>query len=212
MQSAGGDAPGVMQQQAVLHTSDIVPGLLATGRVDDSQYAIRQGHGTETVVYDVKTWEDSGATGHRAGRYFAVLRRRLQAGDLATGAVAQTGALLFLADLADLADLAPAGARLSGAPLFAVVAAGIGTVALVVGLRACARPESLTDWPTAVREAVRDVGGSTQVLLAVATAALCAWMLVPPGFLVPGPPARALTAVHVRPAAMSGSQGARGAG
>ncbi|MFE3857712.1 hypothetical protein ACFXPN_42075 [Streptomyces griseorubiginosus] len=131
-----------------------------------------------------------------AGRYFAVLRRRLRAGDLAAGAVALAGALLFLA------DLALAGAGLPGAPVFAVVAAGVGTAALVVGLRACARPESLTDWPAAVREAardsVRDLGGSALVLLAVATAALCAWMLVPLAFLVPGPLALALTAVHVR--------------
>lgn len=131
-----------------------------------------------------------------AGRYFATLRRRLRAGDLGAGAVALAGALLFLA------DLALAGAGLPAAPLFAVVAAGIGAVALVVGLRACARPESLTDWPAAVREAardaVRDVGGSALVLLAAATAALCAWMLVPLAFLVPGPLALALTAVHVR--------------
>lgn len=75
-----------------------------------------------------------------AGRYFAVLRRRLRVGDLAAGAVAVAGALLCVA------DLALAGAGLPGAPLFAVVAAAIGTGALVVGLRACARPESLTDW------------------------------------------------------------------
>ncbi|WP_328744866.1 hypothetical protein OHT57_05350 [Streptomyces sp. NBC_00285] len=138
-----------------------------------------------------------------AGRYFAVLRRRLRAGDLAAGAVALAGALLFLA------DLALAGAGLPGAPLFATVAAGIGAAALVVGLRACARPESLTDWPAAVREAardaVRDVGGSALVLLALATAVLCAWMLVPLAFLVPGPLALALTAVHVRLAVMPGS-------
>ncbi|MFE1838189.1 hypothetical protein [Streptomyces sviceus] len=139
-----------------------------------------------------------------AGRYFVALRRRSRAGDLAAGAVALAGALLFLA------DLALAGAGLPGAPLFAVVAAGIGTAALVVGLRACARPESLTDWPAAVREAardaVRDVGGSALVLLAVAAAALCAWMLVPLAFLVPGPLALALTAVHVR---LAGSQAGR---
>lgn len=75
-----------------------------------------------------------------AGRYFAALRRRLRYGDLAVGAVALAGALLLLA------DLALAGAGLPGAPLFAVVAAAVGTAALVVGLRACARPESLTDW------------------------------------------------------------------
>ncbi|MFF0013733.1 hypothetical protein [Streptomyces sp. NPDC005374] len=137
-----------------------------------------------------------------AGWYFTVLRRRLRAGDLAAGAVALAGALLFLA------DLALAGAGLPGAPLFAVVAACIGVAALVVGLRACARPESLTDWPAAVRaaarDAVRDVGGSALVLLAVATATLCAWMLVPLAFLAPGPLALALTAVHVRQNAESG--------
>ncbi|MGW0421538.1 hypothetical protein [Streptomyces sp. NPDC003015] len=138
-----------------------------------------------------------------AGRYFAVLRRRLRVGDLAAGAVALAGALLLLA------DLALAGAGLPGAPLFAVVAAAIGAGALVVGLRACARPESLTDWPNAVRQAagdaVRDVGGSALVLLAVATAALCAWMLVPLAFLAPGPLALALTAVQVRLSVMSRS-------
>ncbi|MFJ4935756.1 hypothetical protein ACIP8U_18000 [Streptomyces pseudovenezuelae] len=136
-----------------------------------------------------------------AGRYFAALRRRLRYGDLAAGAVALAGALLLLA------DLALAGAGLPGAPLFAVVAAAVGTAALVVGLRACGRPESLTDWPAAVRraarDAVQDVGGSVLVLLAVATAALCAWMLVPLAFLVPGPLALALTAVDVRQAVTS---------
>ncbi|GAA4059783.1 ABC transporter substrate-binding protein [Streptomyces shaanxiensis] len=79
-QAAGGDAPDVMQldyrqidqyasggvlldlakQKAVLRTSEIDPGLLATGRLDDTQYAIPQGRGTETVAYDVKTWKKSG--------------------------------------------------------------------------------------------------------------------------------------------------------
>ncbi|MEV0634596.1 hypothetical protein AB0I77_06400 [Streptomyces sp. NPDC050619] len=138
-----------------------------------------------------------------AGRYFAVLRRRLRVGDLVAGIVALAGALLFVA------DLALAGAGLPGAPLFAVVAAAIGAGALVVGLRACARPESLTDWPAALREAardaVRDAGGTGLVLLAVATAALCAWMLVPLAFLTPGPLALALTAIDVRFAAISKS-------
>jgi hypothetical protein len=78
----------------------------------------------------------------------------------------------------------------------------IGACAAVVGLRACGRPESLTDWRAAVRGAARDAaadpGGSGLVLLAVATAALCAWTLVPLAFLVPGPLALALTAVDVR--------------
>ncbi|MGX1566669.1 hypothetical protein [Streptomyces sp. NPDC055506] len=131
-----------------------------------------------------------------AGRYFALLRRRLRAGDLLAGGVALAGLLLLSA------DLALAGAGLPGARLFAVAAAVIGACATVVGLRACGRPESLTDWRAAVRgaarDAVADAGGSGLVLLAVATAALCAWMLLPLAFLVPGPMALALTAVDVR--------------
>ncbi|MFF5369589.1 hypothetical protein [Streptomyces sp. NPDC013187] len=131
-----------------------------------------------------------------AGRYFALLRRRSRAGDLVAGSVVLAGLLVFAA------DVALAGAGLPGAPLFAVAAAVIGTVAVVVGLRACGRPESLTDWRAAVRgagrDAVADVGGSGLVLLAVATAALCAWMLLPLAFLVPGPLALALTAVDIR--------------
>ncbi|MFJ5730503.1 hypothetical protein [Streptomyces paradoxus] len=131
-----------------------------------------------------------------AGRYFALLRRRSRLGDLVAGAVALAGLLLLAA------DLALAGAGLPGAPLFAVAAAVIGACAAVVGLRACGRPESLTDWRAAVRgagrDAVADVGGSGLVLLALATAALCAWMLLPLAFLAPGPLALALTAVDVR--------------
>ncbi|MFK0154020.1 hypothetical protein ACIQVK_18345 [Streptomyces sp. NPDC090493] len=131
-----------------------------------------------------------------AGRYFTVLRRRLRPADLVAGLVALAGALLCAADLA----LARAG--LPGAAPFAAVAAAIGVGALVVGLRACARPESRTDWRAAVRaaalDAVRDPGGSALVLLAVVAAALCAWMLVPLAFLAPGPLALALTAVGLR--------------
>ena len=50
----------------------------------------------------------------------------------------------------------------------------------------------------AARDSVRDVGGSGLVLLALAAAALCAWMLLPLAFLAPGPLALALTAVDVR--------------
>lgn len=131
-----------------------------------------------------------------ARRYVAVLRERFRAGDLAAGAVALAGALLFAA------DLALAGAGLPGARAFAVTAAVIGACAVIVGLRACARPASLTDWRTALREAARDaagdVGGSALLLLAVAAAALCAWMMLPLAFLVPGLLALALTAIDLR--------------
>lgn len=79
-QAAGGDAPDVMQldhrqidqyasggvlldlakQKAVLRTEEIDAGLLATGRLDGTQYAIPQGRGTETVAYDVKAWKATG--------------------------------------------------------------------------------------------------------------------------------------------------------
>ncbi|WP_320785121.1 ABC transporter substrate-binding protein [Streptomyces sp. CRN 30] len=79
-QAAGGDAPDVMQldyrqidqyasggvlldlaaEQDALRTSGIEPGLLATGRVDGTQYAVPQGRGTETLVYDVAAWKESG--------------------------------------------------------------------------------------------------------------------------------------------------------
>ncbi|GAA3812350.1 hypothetical protein GCM10022403_052620 [Streptomyces coacervatus] len=146
--------------------------------------------------------EDRPAT---AGRYFALLRRRLWVGDLMAGAAALAGALLFAV------DLALAGAGLPGAPLFAVTAAGIGACVTLVALRARARPESLDHWPTALREAardaVRDLGGSGLVLLVAATAGVCAWVLVPLAFLAPGPPALALTAVDVRCAAVAGREG-----
>ncbi|WP_432197824.1 hypothetical protein [Streptomyces sp. bgisy027] len=55
----------------------------------------------------------------------------------------------------------------------------LGEQEAVAGLCACARPELLTDWRTALRRAardwVRDMGGCGLVLLVVVTAALCAW-------------------------------------
>ncbi|MFF1697551.1 hypothetical protein ACFVXC_28700 [Streptomyces sp. NPDC058257] len=131
-----------------------------------------------------------------ARRYVALLRERLRPGDLVAGAVALAGALLFAA------DLALAGAGLPGARVFAVTAAVIGACAVIVGLRACARPESIGDWRAAARAAAgdsaRDVGGSALVLLALAASVLCAWMMLPLAFLVPGPLVMALTAIDVR--------------
>ncbi|WP_326575405.1 hypothetical protein OG889_08995 [Streptomyces sp. NBC_00481] len=137
--------------------------------------------------------EDRPAT---AGHFLVALRRRLRPGDLGAGLVALGGLVLVLA------DLALAGAGLPGGRAFALLAAALGTGAAVIGLRACGRPESVDDWPAAVRgaarDAVRDPGGSALVVLAVATATLSAWMLLPLAFLVPGPLALALTAVDVR--------------
>ncbi|MBE4734589.1 MULTISPECIES: hypothetical protein [Streptomyces] len=131
-----------------------------------------------------------------AARFLGALRRRLRPGDLAAGLLALGG--LFLA----LVDLALAGAGLPGGRAFALLVAALGGCAAVIGLRACARPESVGDWPAAVRgaarDAVRDPGGSALVVLAVATAAASAWMLLPLVFLVPGLLALALTAVDVR--------------
>jgi multiple sugar transport system substrate-binding protein len=78
-QAAGGDAPDVMQldyrqidqyasagvlldlgKHNVLRAGDIDQGLLATGVVGGGQYAIPQGRGTETVVYDAKQWKAAG--------------------------------------------------------------------------------------------------------------------------------------------------------
>ncbi|HSX97644.1 MAG TPA: hypothetical protein VLG91_09665 [Streptomyces sp.] len=139
-----------------------------------------------------------------AGRFLVALRRRLRPGDLAAGFLALAALVLVLA------DLALAGAGLPGGRAFALLAAAIATVAGVVGLRACARPESVGDWPAALRgaarDAVRDPGGSALVVLAVATAALSAWMLLPLALLVPGPLALALTAVDVRADGVRGKE------
>ncbi|MCD9880052.1 ABC transporter substrate-binding protein [Streptomyces guryensis] len=87
IQATGGDAPDVMQLdyrqidqyasghvlldlgkvKGDLRTAEIDPGLLATGRVDGTQYAVPQGRGTETVVYDVKAWKASGVVLPRKG-------------------------------------------------------------------------------------------------------------------------------------------------
>ncbi|MFI8998505.1 hypothetical protein [Streptomyces sp. NPDC053542] len=148
-----------------------------------------------------RQWYDEPCT---AGRYFAALRARRWRADLAAG-----GVLLGLGALV-AADAALAAAGLPGAGPFALFLAAVGAVLAVTGLRACAQPaaaESLPDgaaggWRAAVRASaartVQDLPGSLLVLLALATAAVCAWTVPPLLFLLPGPLAVALTAVEAR--------------
>lgn len=86
--------------------------------------------------------------------------------------------------------------------MFAGAAALVAAAALTVGLRACGRPESTTDWRTAIRaaahDAARDLPGTGLVLLAATTRFLCTCMLLPLAFLVPGPLALALVAIDGR--------------
>ena len=81
-QAAGGDAPDVMQldyrqinqyatsgilldlgKHPELRTTDIDKGLLATGVVDDKQYALPVARGAETMPYDAALWRKAGVPG-----------------------------------------------------------------------------------------------------------------------------------------------------
>ncbi|MEV0599920.1 hypothetical protein AB0I82_11580 [Streptomyces sp. NPDC050315] len=161
-----------------------------------------------------RQWYDEPCT---AGRYFAALRARRWRADLAAG-----GVLLGLGALV-AADAALAAAGLPGAVPFALFLAAVGAVLAVTGLRACAsydmaegRPGGAPDgtaggWRAAVRtgaaRTVRDLPGSLLVLLALATAAVCAGTVPPLLFLLPGPLAVALTAVEARRAGPSATAG-----
>ncbi|MEU8349786.1 ABC transporter substrate-binding protein [Streptomyces sp. NPDC048845] len=84
-QAAGGDAPDVMQldyrqinqyatagvlldlgARDAVRTGGIDKGLLATGAVDGTQYAVPLGRGTQAVVYDTGAWRASGVELPRA--------------------------------------------------------------------------------------------------------------------------------------------------
>lgn len=144
-----------------------------------------------------------------AGRYFAALRTRVaRRGEWTAGACVLGFAALVAAD----AGLATAG--LPGAVPFALVLAVVAGAAAVVGLRAAASPEAEHDvtgglsgglpgsWRAAVRagagRTAADLPGSGMVVLALCTAAVCAWALPPVLLLLPGPLALALTAVELR--------------
>ncbi|WP_052864363.1 hypothetical protein [Streptomyces niger] len=131
-----------------------------------------------------------------AGHYVRALRARRWRADLAAGGLLLAFGALFAADAA----LAAAG--LPGAVPFAVFLAAVGTVLAATGLRACARHDTAGGWRAAVRASAartaRDLPGSLLILLALGTAAVCAWTLPPLLFLVPGPLAVALTAIELR--------------
>ncbi|MFI0778334.1 hypothetical protein [Streptomyces sp. NPDC021212] len=146
---------------------------------------------TACAVLDRRVREDAPAT---AGGYLRALRARLRTGDLLAGAgTLAGGALLLFNALA-------AGAGLPGAVAFRPALLIVGGLLVVVLLRACARPESATSWRTALRSAayatVRTPRASLLLLLAVATAAVCAWAYPPLVFLVPGPLAIAARATE----------------
>ncbi|MDT0549090.1 MULTISPECIES: hypothetical protein [Streptomyces] len=126
--------------------------------------------------------------------YFRALRARLRTGDLLAGAAVVAGGALVLF------NALVAGAGLPGAAVFRPALLAAGALLAVVLLRACARPESAISWRQAARaaayETVRAPRGSVVLLLAVATAAVCAWAYPPLALLVPGPLALAARAVE----------------
>lgn len=144
-----------------------------------------------------------------AGRYVAALRSRLRhRSDWVAGCVLAATVLVLAA------DAALAGAGLPGARPFATVLGVTAALGAVIGLRACARyglpagagaAGQRGGWSLSVRAAatrtVRDLPGSGLVLLALSTAGVCAWMLPPLLFLVPGPLALALVGIELRAAA-----------
>jgi hypothetical protein len=145
---------------------------------------------TACVVLERRVHHDEPAT---VAHYAATLRARLRPGDLLAGAAALGGVALLLL------NAAITGAGLPGAAVIRPALALAGVFAVVVLLRACARPESLTSWrralPAAADDALRHAGGSAVLLLAVATAAACAWAFPPLALLVAGPLALAARAV-----------------
>lgn len=146
---------------------------------------------TACAVLDGRVRRDEPAT---ALHYATLLRRRLRRGDLLAGAGALAGAALLLL------NTAAADAGLPGAAVFRPALALAAAFLVVVLLRAASRPESATRWRTALARAAHDTvcrpQGTVVLLLAVATAAVCAWAYPPLALLVPGPLALAARAVR----------------
>lgn len=131
----------------------------------------------------------------RAGTFWRAFFGRPRWGaDLLAG-LAMLGVALVLA-----ADFLLAGAGLPGGKPFAVALALVAVALGVIGLRAVASP--VRGWRRAYSDAAvasfADPGGSLLLLLAFATAVLCAWVLPPVAALVPGPLAMAALGVELR--------------
>jgi lysylphosphatidylglycerol synthetase-like protein (DUF2156 family) len=135
-----------------------------------------------------------------AGRYFPQLARRMRGprgrGDILAGVVAVlVGAVVVL-------DLALAGAGLPGAGAVTTALLISTAVLVTIALRAVAMPESERGWRVAFRAAARasvsDPAGSALLLIALGTAVVCSWVLLPVAVLIPGPLALAATAVEIR--------------
>lgn len=146
---------------------------------------------TACAVLDRRVVDDQPAT---AGRYLHAFRTRLRRGDLLAGAglVAVAGLVLF--------NVTVAAAGLPGAALFRLALLAVAATLAVVLLRGCARQESATSWRQALRlaayETLRRPRGAAVLLLAIATAGVCAWAYPPLAFLVPGPLALAARATE----------------
>ncbi|QWF78038.1 hypothetical protein [Amycolatopsis sp. CA-230715] len=132
--------------------------------------------------------------GGRGSFWRAFSRRARWRADLLAG-LAMIGVASVLA-----ADFLLAGAGLPGGKPFTVALALVAVALAVIGLRAVAMPAR--GWRRAYADAAAasfaDPGGSLLLLLAFATAALCAWVLPPVAALVPGPLAMAACAMEQR--------------
>ncbi|QLH21905.1 hypothetical protein [Streptomyces sp. Rer75] len=183
--------PGELTGPRFALFADVLAVGLATAAVSLPLITAPTAMSTACAVLDRRVREDAPAT---AGGYLRALRARLRPGDLLAGAgMLAGGALLLFNALA-------AGAGLPGAAAFRPALLVVGGLLTVVLLRACARPESATSWRNALRSAayasVRTPRASLVLLLAVATAAVCAWAYPLLVFLVPGPLAIAARATE----------------
>ncbi|MET7764986.1 hypothetical protein ABZS71_24320 [Streptomyces sp. NPDC005393] len=182
MRTATTREPGELFGPRFALFADVLVVGLATAAASLPLLTVPAAMSTACAVLDRRVRHDAPST---AGDYVRALRGRLRRGDLPAGAGLLAGCALLLF------NALAAGAGLPGAAAFRPALFAAGGLLAVVFLRACARPESATSWRAALRsaayDAVRRPRGSAVLLLAVATAAVCAWAYPPLAFLVPGP-------------------------